>query len=119
MNTEVMFSSQTDQWATPQEFFDKLNEEFHFTLDLVQMNLIISVKSISQKNRMAWFNLGKVKEFFVIHHMAGKLSNGFRSASLKLQMVVVIWLLCSFLHEQIQNGFTSIFTTYLMLKSDS
>ena len=33
MNTEVMFSSQTDQWATPQEFFDKLNEEFHFTLD--------------------------------------------------------------------------------------
>lgn len=33
MNTEVMFSSQTDQWATPQDFFDKLNEEFHFTLD--------------------------------------------------------------------------------------
>ena len=29
----VMFSSATDQWATPQEFFDKLNEEFHFTLD--------------------------------------------------------------------------------------
>lgn len=33
MNTEVMFSSQTDQWATPQDFFDKLNEEFCFTLD--------------------------------------------------------------------------------------
>lgn len=33
MKTEVMFSSQTDQWATPQAFFDKLNEEFHFTLD--------------------------------------------------------------------------------------
>lgn len=33
MNTEVMFSSKTDQWATPQDFFDKLNEEFHFTLD--------------------------------------------------------------------------------------
>ena len=33
MNTEVMFSSQTDQWATPQDFFNKLNEEFHFTLD--------------------------------------------------------------------------------------
>lgn len=29
----VMFSSATGQWATPQEFFDKLNEEFHFTLD--------------------------------------------------------------------------------------
>ena len=33
MNTDVMFSSKTDQWSTPQEFFDKLNEEFQFTLD--------------------------------------------------------------------------------------
>lgn len=28
-----MFSSKTDQWATPQDFFDELNLEFHFTLD--------------------------------------------------------------------------------------
>lgn len=28
-----MFSSQTDLWATPQDFFDKLDKEFHFTLD--------------------------------------------------------------------------------------
>ena len=33
MNTAVMFSSQTDLWATPQEFYDKLNAEFQFTLD--------------------------------------------------------------------------------------
>ena len=33
MNSELMFSSKTDQWATPQDFFDRLNEEFHFTLD--------------------------------------------------------------------------------------
>jgi site-specific DNA-methyltransferase (adenine-specific) len=33
MNTKVMFSSQTDNWATPQWLFDKLNEEFGFTLD--------------------------------------------------------------------------------------
>lgn len=33
MNTDVMFSSKTDEWATPQEFFDDLNREFHFTLD--------------------------------------------------------------------------------------
>lgn len=33
VNTEVMFSSQTDLWATPQAFFDELNTEFHFTLD--------------------------------------------------------------------------------------
>ena len=33
MNTKIMFSSKTDQWATPQDFFDKLDAEFHFTLD--------------------------------------------------------------------------------------
>jgi len=33
LNTELMFSSKTDQWATPQDFFDKLNKEFNFTLD--------------------------------------------------------------------------------------
>lgn len=29
----VHFSSETDNWSTPQDFFDKLNEEFSFTLD--------------------------------------------------------------------------------------
>lgn len=29
-----LFTSNTDQWATPQSLFDKLNEEFHFTLDV-------------------------------------------------------------------------------------
>ena len=33
MNCEVMFSSKTDQWATPQELFDQLNQEFRFNLD--------------------------------------------------------------------------------------
>lgn len=33
MNTEIMFSSKDMTWATPQDFFDKLDEEFHFTLD--------------------------------------------------------------------------------------
>lgn len=32
-NTEVMFSSKTDLWATPQSFFDKMNGEFNFDLD--------------------------------------------------------------------------------------
>lgn len=32
-NIAACMSSKTDNWATPQDFFDKLNEEFHFTLD--------------------------------------------------------------------------------------
>ena len=34
MNTDVMFSSKTDLWATPQDFFDNLNQEFDFNLDV-------------------------------------------------------------------------------------
>lgn len=33
MINPAMFSSKTDDWATPQELFDALNEEFCFTLD--------------------------------------------------------------------------------------
>jgi phage N-6-adenine-methyltransferase len=34
MNTELMFSSKTDLWATPQDFFDKLNAVHGFELDV-------------------------------------------------------------------------------------
>ena len=34
MNTELMFSSKKMDWTTPQDFFDKLNQEFEFTLDV-------------------------------------------------------------------------------------
>lgn len=33
LNTKVLYSSKEEKWATPQDFFDKLNDEFHFTLD--------------------------------------------------------------------------------------
>lgn len=33
MRTDIMFSSKEEKWATPQELFDELNREFHFTLD--------------------------------------------------------------------------------------
>ena len=32
--TSGMMSSNTDQWATPKDLFDKLDDEFHFTLDV-------------------------------------------------------------------------------------
>lgn len=30
---KAMFSSKSDQWATPQDLFDELNKEFFFDLD--------------------------------------------------------------------------------------
>ncbi len=34
MNTDLMFSSKTDMWATPQGFWDALDREFHFSCDV-------------------------------------------------------------------------------------
>lgn len=34
MNKELMFSSATDMWETPQNFFDELDKEFHFSCDV-------------------------------------------------------------------------------------
>ena len=31
---ETLFSSNSNEWATPQEFFDLLDSEFHFSLDV-------------------------------------------------------------------------------------
>lgn len=33
MNNALMFSTGRDNWTTPQDLFDRLNEEFQFTLD--------------------------------------------------------------------------------------
>lgn len=33
MITKGMFTSNKEDWETPQDLFEKLNEEFHFTLD--------------------------------------------------------------------------------------
>lgn len=34
MNTKVLFSSRTEEWETPQWLFDKINDIFHFQLDV-------------------------------------------------------------------------------------
>ncbi len=33
MDTDLMFSSQSDEWETPEDFYQALHEEFNFTLD--------------------------------------------------------------------------------------
>ena len=36
--TKTMVSSATDMWATPQDFFDRLNAKFHFETDVCATN---------------------------------------------------------------------------------
>jgi len=30
---DALYTSNNDEWSTPQDFYDKLDAEFHFTLD--------------------------------------------------------------------------------------
>lgn len=34
MMTKGMYTSNSEEWGTPQEFFNRLNKEFNFTLDI-------------------------------------------------------------------------------------
>lgn len=34
MNNDLMFSSKTDMWATPQDFYDRLHSVFRFDMDV-------------------------------------------------------------------------------------
>ena len=37
MNTELMFSSKTDLWETPQDLFDKYDAIYHFETDVCSL----------------------------------------------------------------------------------
>lgn len=83
MNTDVMFSSKTDQWATPQDFFDQLDAEFHFDLDpcadesnhKTERYFTKEMDGLSQ-------NWGGV-EYFAILRMVEILLNGLRKHFMK------------------------------------
>lgn len=79
MNNEVMFSSKTDNWSTPQQVFDELNEEFHFNLTHVLIVKIISVINFIPKRIMDFYRIGGGRGFFVIHLMGKKCINGLKS----------------------------------------
>jgi len=72
MNTELMFSSKTDQWSTPQNFFDSLNEEFSFTLDPCADSSNHKCERYFTREddglRQPWGG----RQSSVIHHMAGQ-----------------------------------------------
>lgn len=79
-----LFSSESNEWSTPQDFFDKLNEEFHFNLDpcstdknaKCEKHFTIHENGLSQ-------NWGGT-EYFAIHHTAEKLVYGLRNVMKKV-----------------------------------
>ena len=101
-------SSKSVEWATPQAFFNKLNEEFQFDLDpcsthenaKCEKHYTIVEDGLSQD----WGGGG---EFSAILLTGRKYLGGSRNATMRARSRTLS-LLCSSLHGQIHHTFTII-----------
>ena len=86
-NSPAMFTSNSDEWSTPQNIFDQLNEEFHFDLD----------PCCSEENAKCEMHFTKEQDGLkqswggtacsVTRHIA-RLGGGWRSATEKVARII-------------------------------
>ena len=75
MNRGAMFSSKTDLWETPQDFFDKLNEEFHSRLMSALCRKTPSANTFTAQSRTVLFKSG-AEPVGAIRLMEGRSASG-------------------------------------------
>ena len=90
MNKEVMWSHKSDEWATPQSFFDEINKEFNFDLDpcATEGNHKCDRYYTMQDDGLTQ-NWGGV-EYSAIHHIL-RLASGFRKHFMQRRKKI-LWL---------------------------
>ena len=83
MNIDVMYMSESTEWATPQSFFDELDKEFHFDLDPCadKTNHKCDVYFTKEVNGLEQ-NWGG-EEYSAILRMVERLANGLKKVSEK------------------------------------
>lgn len=91
MNTKLMFSSVTDQWATPEDFFKSLDKEFHFDLDpCADAHNHKCEKYFTAAENGLLQNWGGTK-FFVIRHMVKSLKAGLRRHMKRATKIILLF----------------------------
>lgn len=104
MLTSGLFTSNTDDWATPQAFFDGLNKEFNFELDVCANDQNHKCARYFTKEQdglqMDWGG----RLYGATHLMAEKLANG-----LLVAQTTTTPQLCSSQLAPIQGGSMTIF----------
>ena len=83
MNTDLMFSSATDQWATPIDFFAQLDKEFRFNLDPCADDLNHKCEKYFTREQDGLSQNWGGAEFSAILRMAGIFASGLRRATRK------------------------------------
>jgi hypothetical protein len=102
----VHFSSASPEWATPQDFFDKLNAEFGFTLDPCSTKENAKCKKFYTQEDDGLSKSWKGERVFCnppYGRVIGKWVEKCRGGGLTCA-------LHCFRREQIQNGFTITYT---------
>lgn len=108
---KALFSSDKEDWATPQEFFDSLNEEFHFNLDpCADPENAKCDRFFTKEENGLLKDWGGGVAFFAIRHTAGRQrENGSKSATKKHKKRIRP-LLRLYRHVLIQSFFTITYT---------
>ena len=92
MNTDLMFSSASNEWATPQDFFDKLNKEFDFTLDPCSTHENHKCEKYFTQEEDGLKQKWGGKEFFATHHMGEQSRTGLKKLQKKQKIQIPQWL---------------------------
>ena len=87
---EALLSSKNMNWCTPQDFFDKLNEEFSFTLDAAATDKSAKCEKYYTPEtdglKSSW-NCGGGVLYFAIRRMAEVLAYGWKKHTTKRRTV--------------------------------
>ena len=78
MNNDVLFSSKTDNWATPPEVFKDLDNEFKFTLDPCASKENHECDKYFTKEGNGLLQDWGGSAYTAIRHMAEQLATGLR-----------------------------------------
>lgn len=106
---EALLSSKNMNWCTPQDFFDKLNEEFSFTLDAAATDKSAKCEKYYTPEtdglKSSW-NCGGL--YFAIHRTAEVLVYGWKKHTTKRRTVQRSSFLSR--RERIRHIFTTTYT---------
>lgn len=88
-NIETLFSHESDEWTTPQDFYEELDEEFHFDLDVAaDKNNHKCDKYFTAKEDGLSQNWGGVG--YSATHPIVKSVNGLQKRSTKLKKIILL-----------------------------
>lgn len=104
VNLDVMYSSKTDQWATPPDFFQELNGEFGFDLDPCADEENHKCERFFTKEQNGLLQDWGGAGCSAILHTAKKLVHGLRKPIMK-GTKRERWWLCSYRPGQIPSIF--------------